>query len=381
MSRLCDLPVELQTAIFVLAQNPQFAVVSRFYWHLSQSSVVRAHYLLHRFGPAAALGERAMACRMVNLDVIDNLFKLKCDPAADDNWLFWKACERNDSKLGHIILQAITDPKTRSHFLNIAATNGATNLIDLLIRVYHVDINQPNGDCLALALACTENQIETVRHLMTYYGCDVHGHRERHLRRACLQGYSELVELLLPGADVHAYNDAALQNATHRGHWKIVEQLLQAGADPQANRNAPLLSAISNGDIRSLRSLLDAGANPRWNQSWPLRLACRRDCPVVVEILLQQEGVDPNTGRGMPLRDALRAQKIEMVQVLLKHGADPNSMGAIRGLQSVIRKNDLSLAQLMAKAGARLDHSSILACDVSNEMRNMLTVWCQQHTS
>ncbi|KAG0169425.1 hypothetical protein DFQ28_003684 [Apophysomyces sp. BC1034] len=382
LSRLCTLPVELRITIFVLAQNPQFPLVSRTYWHLSKSPLVRAKYLVHRFGKAAALGSRSMACKIVTLDVIDNLLKLHCDPKADDDWLSWNACERDDCPLGSIILRAIKDTKgSLGHFLNIAAIKGAIGLIDLLVNTFSVDINQPDGACLALALACAENQVATVRHLMTRYGCDVHWHRERHLRRACLQGFAELVELLLPGADVHAFNDAALQNAAHRGHWMIVNQLLQAGADPQANRNGPIQSAIFNGDARSLRYLLDAGADPSWNQSWPLRLACQRESLAVVEMLLQDTRVDPNAGRGMPLRESLKAQKTEVVQALLDHGADPNSVGAVRGLRSVVRQNNSSLLMLMAKAGARLDHPSILACEANNDMRNILTVWCQQHTS
>ncbi|OAD66736.1 hypothetical protein PHYBLDRAFT_73546 [Phycomyces blakesleeanus NRRL 1555(-)] len=379
-----QLPAELQTHIFVLAQNPELATVCTSFWELSFSPLVRAQYLLLRFGKDAALGERAMSYRIANLKVIDNLLKLGCNPRADGDWLYWRACTKHNVHLCRLILAAAQPtPKILGHFLNVAAMKGAIEIIDLLVEEYGADVHQPNNEDLVLMLACAENQVSVVRHLMRRYGCNVHANRERHLRRACLQGHLELVELLLDGAYVHAYNDAALQNAAHKGHSAIVKRLLEAGANPQANQNAPLQYTIAVDDELSVRYLLDAGADPHCDQEWPIRHACRRGATKIVECLLDH-GVDPDVAKGMPLREALRSSSYQTAQFLLNRKVDPNSTGAIRGICNAVRRNDLELVMLMARYGTRLDHPEILISALSpcqptkGNIRNFVKEWCQE---
>ncbi|KAL1929972.1 hypothetical protein VTP01DRAFT_1126 [Rhizomucor pusillus] len=377
--RLDDLPVELLTQIFVYAQNPNLAVVSKSFWGLSQSSLVRSQYLFHRYGKIASLGERAMSSKIANIDVVDNLLRMGCNPRADGDWLYWKACENQDEELCAKLLDAMQPSKrTLGHFLNVAAMKGSTNIIDLIVNSYNADIHQPNGEDRVLMLACAENQVDVVRHLMEKYGCDIHRNRERHLRRACLHGHVELVELLLPGADVSMFNDAALQNAAHKGHWQIVDRLLEAGANPQANRNAPLKYAISNNNLSSVISLLRAGADPRCQQDWPLRHACRNDAAEIVRILLAHHA-DPDALNGMPLREALRAGNYDIARQLLEHGADPNSTGALRGLSDAIRDKNAAIIGLMLQHGAKLDHPTLLSLQSSTasnfDSNNLFIEW------
>ncbi|CAO3613664.1 unnamed protein product [Mucor hiemalis] len=256
---------------------------------LGQSDIVRARYLIQRYGTHAALGERSMSRRIVSLGVVQQLLRLNCcDPKADgDYWLFTRACEHNQVELCRLIIQSTLQQayasKEASHLLNIATMKGAIPVIDLLVETFHVNIHSE----VALALACTENQVETVRHLATKYGCDVHFHNEKYLRNACLYGYTTLVEYLLSeGSDVHAYSDSALQNAVYHGYTLVVKLLLDAGANASSNENKCLQHAITNGDMEIIKCLVTAGADPRFDNDWPLRTACELGLDDIVTYLI-----------------------------------------------------------------------------------------------
>ncbi|KAL1934283.1 hypothetical protein VTP01DRAFT_6465 [Rhizomucor pusillus] len=116
------------------------------------------------------------------------------------------------------MLDAIQPSKrTFGHLLNVSAMKGSTSIIDLIVISYASEIYQPNGKDGVLMLACAESQVDVVHHVMEGYDTDIHRNRERHLRRVCLHRHAEL-RFLLTGADVNMLNDAALQNAAHKGH-------------------------------------------------------------------------------------------------------------------------------------------------------------------
>lgn len=365
------LPVELLTRIFVLAQNPSLTIVCHKFWELGQSTAVRAHYMLYRYGSEAVMGKIAMSRKIVSVQVIEHLLRLhKCNPkAGGEDWLFTHACELNQIDLCRCIIdislsmELITQEKPRRliQFLNIACMEGAIAAIDLLVNDYHVDIH--HGEETALKLACKENQLDTVKHLYDKYSCNIHIQQEKLLRDACFNGYGNLAQFFISqNADVQAYNNAALQNATYKKFPSLVKILLDAGADPEANQNACIQHAITNGDIDSLHYLITiGGVNPRYNHDWPLRQACRKDFEDIVEYLINyllNQGMENvvNLANGMPLEECLKYGKTKTMRLLLEHGADPNSNGAIRGLKYVMNtkskiKNKDKMMKLLVDAG------------------------------
>lgn len=143
---------------------------------------------MRRFGANAALGERAMSLKIANHKVVDCLVRMNCNPRADGDWLYWRACELQDTALCTIILDGIQPSKqTLGHFVNVAAMKGAASIIDLIVEHYGADIHQPDGEDRVLMLACAENRVDIVRHLVDQYGCNVHSNKERH--------YGELVSM------------------------------------------------------------------------------------------------------------------------------------------------------------------------------------------
>ncbi|KAG0235232.1 hypothetical protein BGX31_004337 [Mortierella sp. GBA43] len=89
------------------------------------------------------------------------------------------------------------------------------------------------------------------------------------LHRSCSSGsYSNVVELLNQGADIHARDNAQwtpLHEAALEGHTKVVEVLLSRGADPNAQghgNDTALHDSAQNEHADVVRLLLEYGADP-----------------------------------------------------------------------------------------------------------------------
>ncbi|KAI8076474.1 ankyrin repeat-containing domain protein, partial [Gilbertella persicaria] len=227
----------------------------------------------------------------------------------------------------------------------LAALKGSIPIVDLLIQKYHVNMVHTNGEQMVLTIACRENRVELVEHLVKTYGCNIHVNHEKHLRNACLYGYHDLVHFLLSlDVDVHAYHDAAIQNAAYKGFSSIVKMLLDAGAYADANQNACIQYAITNNDLETVQHLIQAGVHPRSDNDWPLRHACRRGLDAIVLYLLDCIGEHgPNVQEGMPLEEALMHGHVSIVRILLDRGANPNSRKAIRGLRYIVNPKSKTL--------------------------------------
>ncbi|ORZ09290.1 ankyrin repeat-containing domain protein [Absidia repens] len=404
-----QLPTELLIRIFLLAQNPQLRLVTRGFYGISRSALTRAQFLIYRFGRLAALGERSMkSFRMASsLTVVDNLLKLRCNPRADNDWMVWQACEQQNVPLYILLVDAIQpDTRTLERYLNGAAMQGSKAIVDVLVGRYGGSIH--HGNDAMMMLACVHHQVDLVQHLITRYACNPHAQQDQYLRRACLSGCEPLVTLFLPGADVHCYNDAPLQNAAHKQHTSVVRLLLDAGANPRANRDASLLSAVRNNDLPTLALLLDAGVDPRCQEDQPLRLACRFGYVAMVDALVSSYGsaateleadgehrmnddvgLESTTGlqenrfvttivncaKGMPLYESLVAGHSAVVTTLLSKGAVTTLEHAQQGLHEAILRNHLACVEVMINAGAILIHPTsyyLAKSKVKEPMRALL---------
>lgn len=363
--RLLDLPIELLHRIFVYAQNPTLAITCRRFWSLGQSAMLRADYLMHRYGPTAVLGETSMRRHIVSLPTIHQLLRLNCDPTADDSWLFVKGCELDQVDLCRRVLQV--GHCNVKHLINLAAMKGSIGVVDLLVNEFGANVYHET----VLTLACRENQVKLVRHLVKTYNVNVHGHSERHLRNACLHGLSELVEFLLDGANVHAYNDAAIQNAAYKGFNDVVTLLLDAGAHADANRNTCIQHAINNNDPNMVQCLVEkGGVDPRCNHDWPLRHSCRQGFNEIVEYLCGLVGT-LDIGDGILLELVLVHDQLNTLKLLLSKGANPNCNGVLRGLKYIVNPKNKSrhkdeMIQCLLDAGLeinRQNESTILMPD------------------
>lgn len=93
-------------------------------------------------------------------------------------------------------------------------------------------------------------------------GADVHEYNDEALQVASYKGHLDVVKLLLKyGADVHAYNDFSLQSASAQGHMSIVDLLIKSGADIHAENNKSLQRAVEKGLLDMVGLLLKSGAD------------------------------------------------------------------------------------------------------------------------
>ncbi|CEP18663.1 hypothetical protein [Parasitella parasitica] len=361
--RLLHLPMELLHRIFVYAQNPALAITCSRFWSLGQLPMLRADYLMHRYGPTAVLGETSMRRHIVSLPIIHQLLKLDCDPTADDSWLFIKGCELGLVDLCRRILQM--GHCNVAHMLNLAAMTGSIDIINLLVTEFDANVYHET----VLMLACRENHLDLVKYLVETFSISVHSHGERQLRNACLHGFVKLVAFLLQGADVHTYNDAAIQNAAYKGFSNVVELLLQAGARADANENACIQHAINNHDLRMVKCLIEkGGVDPRCNHDWPLKQTCQRGLDDILSYLIRMANNSVDIGDGVLLELALVHDQLSTLKLLLDNGANPNCVGVVRGLKYVVdpktqRKHKEKMIQYLLDAGlelnAQTDHVSL----------------------
>ena len=97
-------------------------------------------------------------------------------------------------------------------------------------------------------------------------------------------------ELLDQGANIHAYNGAALRWASIFGHLEVVRLLLDRGADIHAEDNHALRRASRNGHLEAVRLLLDRGADIHTYDDEALLCASENGHAEVVELLKKHMG-------------------------------------------------------------------------------------------
>ena len=67
--------------------------------------------------------------------------------------------------------------------------------------------------------------------------------------------------LIAAKANIHAWDDYALQQAVRNGHLKVVQLLVDNGANIPAWNDYTLQLAVRNGDSEIVKLLVDKGAN------------------------------------------------------------------------------------------------------------------------
>ena len=160
------------------------------------------------------------------------------------------------------------------------------------------------------------------------HGVDPSANNNEALRRAAIQGYTDIVKLLLgdarvdPGANVNE----AICRAAYKGHTEVVKLLLgDARVDPGANGNEAIRRAAIQGYTDIVKLLLgDARVDPGANVNEAICRAAYKGHTEVVKLLLGDARVDPgDNGNEAICRTAYKGHT-EVVKLLLADGrADP----------------------------------------------------------
>ncbi|KAJ2061252.1 hypothetical protein GGI17_003201 [Coemansia sp. S146] len=379
------LPLDVLGMIFVLAQWPSLARVSRAFYAASQSAGVRARYCLAEFGRGrvldGALGLPARRPRMTRPDVVLLLLRLGADPRADDQWVLRHACDcagpwtpivRTVLHMRHqgpgriptdldpvsgwrgIGNTDVTSPGPLlidvhdgdDLALRIAAGRGHTAIVNILLDA-GADAEALRGEPLALAAA--NAHADTVRALLGR-GADAGAEHSRALRSAVLCGDANtdsVTALLDAGACVHAVDDSCLLAASYAGDGSA---LAPGSPPPDASRAALLAYATTNLPMHPPRPAPAAASFVRRYGRPTPRLPATH---VRLVQLLIERGADPNACQGRPLAYACARGSVRTAAVLLAHNADPRARDD-EPLRDAAERGHVDVMRLLLRAGARV---------------------------
>ncbi|KAK9445083.1 Pfs, NACHT and Ankyrin domain protein [Metarhizium brunneum] len=269
---------------------------------------------------------------------------------------------------GHAALAQASEDIVRAtvRFLEEEATFQRWARLYQADRDWDDDPGPPRGS--RLYYACCDGLVAPARDLLDK-GADVNaqgGYFGNALQAASFRGHFEIVQLLLDkGADVNAQGGRfgnALQAASQDGHQEIVQLLLDKGADvnAQGGRFGNALQAASqDGHQEIVQLLLDKGAdvNAQGGEYGTALQAASQDGHQEIVQLLLDKGADVNAqgGRfGNALQAASFRGHFEIVQLLLDKGADVNAQGGYFGnaLQAASFRGHFEIVQLLLDKGA-----------------------------
>jgi ankyrin repeat protein len=249
----------------------------------------------------------------------------------------------------------LSGDKNMHSALHVAALHGHSGIMHLLLAKPDVQIN---------------------RTTIMADGLNAHGSTALYL--ASEKGHFEVVQILLDaGADIERQTErgeTTLYVASGKGHFEVVQILLQAGADKEA---ADLGIASQFGHVEVVKILLDAGADRDaiWEGATSLNIASQEGHHEVVKMLLdagaEKDAACPDGSTS--LYQASCRNHAEVVRALLDAGAsfskgkfkcqNTGSGGILRWstpsivctpLQVAEAKGHLEVVKLLLEAGAKM---------------------------
>ncbi|KAJ2647575.1 hypothetical protein GGH99_007949, partial [Coemansia sp. RSA 1285] len=240
------LPFDILCRIFVEAQWPTLAYVSRTLYEVSRSRAVRARYCVAEFGRHRVLDGRVGLAgrrpRMFQQDLVLLLLNMGADPRADDQWILRHACAQAWEPIVRKLLQ---------RRVGCGGTSASAG-----------DVRAEDSWRGGAAGESQESQIQNHGGSDTRM-VDIHDDDDAALRIAAGRGQTGVVRILVrAGANVHVLGDEPLALAAGNGHTPAVRELLRSGAHAHADSSRALRTAIVGGDANAdaIRLLLDAGA-------------------------------------------------------------------------------------------------------------------------
>ena len=204
------------------------------------------------------------------------------------------------------------------------------------------------------------------------------------LRRACFEGYAEVVAALLAaGAAVdHAGDDAftPLFLACMEGHREVVAVLLKAGVavdNAGYDDDTPLCSACRRGHVDMAVVLLAAGAavdHPGNAGHTPLFIACLAGHADLAALLLTAgAAVDRPVNLVTPLQIACSNDNLACVKVLSSHGASRSGADYRNAHAAAVRAGHADLSAWLTHSyywSSPLHHLEIIsACQARDLLR------------
>jgi len=192
--------------------------------------------------------------------------------------VFALLCQRSKCEIDRILCTVTEEDDQKTTPFLIAAKNGHSTVIRLLLSQYGVDIEQVgtvkfDGFVIegATALWCASGagHFDVVQTLIEFRADVNHAtfSNSTPLRAACFDGRLDIVKFLLEhNADLHIankYNNTCLMIAACKGHTDVVSYLLKKGAEVNVVTTCgatALHFAAEHGHLNIVRELMECGA-------------------------------------------------------------------------------------------------------------------------
>ncbi|XP_019854452.1 PREDICTED: ankyrin repeat domain-containing protein 17-like isoform X2 [Amphimedon queenslandica] len=317
--------------------------------------------------------------------------------------LLHQACLMNNSdKVAKLLQDKTVDisatDENNSTPLHCACQAGHTEIVELLIKeranrltssLHENDADSKiksffnltdNHKNIPLGLACIEGHTEIVELLLEQEGVDINhinSQKRTPLAMACIRGHTKIVELLLKkGANANVTDEnelTPLGNASIPGHTEIVKLLLEHGANVNVtdkNGNTPLGNASIPGHTKIVELLLEHGVDnvdhTDKDDDTPLGMACVGEHKEVVALLLEHGANINHTNKQKrtPLVMTCIAGNTEIVALLLEHKADVNKTdeGNNAPLGIACHQGHAEIVGLLLVFGADVTHKNKKGC-------------------
>ncbi|CAC5377619.1 unnamed protein product [Mytilus coruscus] len=321
-----------------------------------------------------------IACENGHLQLLKVLLKYRADPTLKKNSgdsSLSVACENGHTNIVSEILGSTDEDKdyqNRNGYspMYFACQNGHVDIVQILIK-YRANINLSSKLGVSpLFIACEKGYLSIVKNLLIN-GADINCQNNAGqvpLHAACYKNHIEVVRILLENDSI-SVNVLDNKNISpiyatcqcSKGHFEVMEQLLQHNADVN-NGRSPLIMTCENGNTKMSEKLIErkADVNACFSDGVsPLFMACQ-NCHYDTVCLLLKSGADPNVYRKIgasPLIIASQNGDVQIVDKLLQHKSNINSCtdDGVSSLYLASQNGHLDVVCQLIEAGANLDTS------------------------
>lgn len=284
---------------------------------------------------------------------------------AQKNIFLDSAIYKGNVSIAELLLEngAAKSPYKKNESLIDAAVRGHWGLVKLFLK-HGADINYSPHGRTVLDFACEENNHEMVKFLIEK-GADIESKKDSLFTGAASRGHWDMVQLLLeykPNVNAeNNYNDTALLMAFRQQNLPMLELLVEKGAvidydnhfryfiDPATRERKILQFFLKHGAARTIVKI-----DSKWN---PEIIADIKNALMVYYTDLLKTPDLPIEKKNEFLTIAINCNHLELLKLLITNGANCQTEQKPLLLTLACEQRNLALVQYLIEQGAPIDFS------------------------
>jgi ankyrin repeat protein len=192
--------------------------------------------------------------------------------------------------------------------------------------------------------ACMTRNMVGVRYHVEQCGADIHAYNDAAVRWTAEQGDLDIVKFLIEKSPSARARNVALWYAAMAGQMAIVEYLIECGADIHAYNDAALQYSIKGGHLHIAKFLIDK--DPRIHiYNFTLRHAAMYGHLSIVEYAIEH-GANIHAYNDAALRYSSMNCNLDIIKYLIDNGADIHANNdAALCMRVCVENDDIALIQ------------------------------------